>query len=168
MRVPAHARKLPAALARARHIRPGDVVCDREIKLTPGARLRLRLVVARGREGFKRLHRRITGGGLEAARGSHGIVYNMATEYVFPKPRMEHHPRYFAVILLDATQCRPEVVAHECGHAALFYARRCKGNKWHGRVPADDEAGEAVCYPLGVIFRRVNIALHDAGVWGGK
>lgn len=151
-------------------IRKPAPVLDADLRITRRGRLRLRLIVTRNKADFDEVTRRATG---RVHRRAWGIVNPLRWDVLTFKGgietrRAEYDRRYFAVMILNAAKVRgsTEIVAHECGHAAFFYAERAKGMKWHGRVEKNDEANEAVCYPLGAIFRAVNIALHDAGVWG--
>jgi hypothetical protein len=144
---------------------------DTDLRITRRGRLRLRLIVTRNKADFDEVTRRTTGC---VHRRAWGIVNPLRCDVLsfrggVEKRRVEYDRRYFAVMILNGAKLHnggTEHVAHECGHAAIFYARRAKSMKWHGRVEKDDEANEAICYPLGAIFRAVNIALHDAGVWG--
>lgn len=143
---------------------------DTEVRITPRGRLRLRLIVTPNKSAFDKATRAVV---RQTFRRSWGLVNPLYMDVIsFQKGGelrwREYDRRYFAVMILNGAKVRrsTEIVAHECGHAAIFYAERAKSNKWHGRVEKDDEANEAICYPLGKIFRAVNIALHDAGVWG--
>lgn len=151
-----------------RRYRPA--LLDVDLRITRRGRLRLRLIVLPSKRAFDDASEALLG---HRYRRGIGLVNPLYTEFIrigrdgAERRRREYDRRYFALMLLDARAVRrsTEIVAHECGHAALFYAERARGFKWQGRVERDDEAGEAICYPLGRIFRAVNIALHDGGVW---
>lgn len=67
-----------------------------------------------------------------------------------------------ARIYLDATalQRRPgEIVTHECGHAAMGWARFRRANL--GRMPGE----EVMCYALGRLVAQANHHLYALGVF---
>jgi hypothetical protein len=144
------------------------VALDCDVKITPAAQLRLRLIVAKDKRALRRIGKAI---GLTIYRRTEGLVAPLSEEWVkvardgTERSRMVYDRRYFAAMLLSKKHANTELVAHECGHAAIFYSRRVKSNKWQGRVPPDDPAGEAICYPLGHIMRAVTSALYRHGVW---
>ncbi len=77
--------------------------------------------------------------------------------------RLVVDPRFFAVMCLCVDALGMEVITHEAGHAAFAYANRVKHKDlWPGQRSNDEEA---ICYPLGLIASRVNIALREAGLY---
>jgi len=52
-----------------------------------------------------------------------------------------------------------EIVSHECGHAAMAWARWRRADL--GRMPGE----EVMCYALGRLVAQLNRVLYAAGVW---
>lgn len=140
------------------------VLGDYEIRITPYSRLRCRLIIAKNKKSMQNAYRIIVGYDMhrKAAAAAHSpsraLDSRKATKTV-------HDERYFAVIFLNAKYVPPDIVAHECGHAAIFYSERCAGHTWSGRAPPD-ERDEKICYPLGHIFSEVSRSLFHCGLWG--
>lgn len=72
-------------------------------------------------------------------------------------------PRYFAVMGLSVTALSVEYTTHEIVHAAFAYANRV--GRSAAIAPALDNDEELICYPAGRMARRLNLALHDAGMY---
>ena len=74
-------------------------------------------------------------------------------------------PRYFAVMGLVLGHLNMEIVTHESVHAAFAYARRHRKDLWCDPGELEEEA---VCYPAGIIAKRINAWLHDEGLYEQK
>lgn len=59
----------------------------------------------------------------------------------------------------DLRERPSEIVAHECGHAAMAWARLRGANL--RRMPGE----EVMCYALGRLVSHVNRCCYAAGVW---
>lgn len=72
-------------------------------------------------------------------------------------------------INLHSKQLNAEVVSHECGHAALSWARRKKFKQFNlddlptGRLVSRNE--ERFCYALGHMVNQIAIKLTKAKIW---
>lgn len=68
-----------------------------------------------------------------------------------------------AKMFLNAEDLREhgiEILSHECGHAAMAFARIRESNL------ADMEGEEVMCYALGRMANQLNLICHARGVWG--
>lgn len=180
-------RLVPRSLKKVRALK-GAVLHETNVRPTRG-RLYMRLVYCRDAKAMRKVARFLE---RPVCRRTSAATMSMMTGYFRRHKRTNtiasaHYVvdrECFAVMLL----CGPvkpsvEIVAHECGHAALFYAQRNRRHAWGGRVRQrggprfdiplgfdhttvhTDTAGERICYPLGVIMRDAVRALYRWGVW---
>lgn len=104
----------------------------------------------------------------DLGKGCLGAVNALGYEVIeFRKDKTEKSilvvdPRYYCVIGLTKGRLNMEVVTHEAVHAGFCYAKRRKGDLWHGAKDLDEEN---VCYPAGIIASQINKVLHDAGLY---
>lgn len=56
-----------------------------------------------------------------------------------------------------------EIICHESVNAAFAYRRRVKGMNWVDYDNMDEE--EEVCYPAGIIAKRINAFVHECGLY---
>ena len=76
------------------------------------------------------------------------------------------------VLNIADLHARPaETVAHECGHAAMAWARYCKADltKMGGTVVwkrRKQEGEELLCYAIGDLAKQVNRICHVLRIWG--
>lgn len=142
------------------------VLLDSDVRITPDSRLRLRLIVARNRAAMREVALQLDPKPL--ARGVFAFCNPLFYDVKGRSGavvRQHFDRRYFALMVFSKTDLDLEVVAHESGHAAIFYARRVKHNKWDGRVAYDDDyPQDAICYPLGHIVAAVTKELHRNGL----
>ncbi len=76
-------------------------------------------------------------------------------------PRL-HHGAVVAHLWLSVKDVRKrpgEIVSHECGHAAMAWARWRRADL--ERMPGE----EVMCYALGRLVAQLNRVLYAAGVW---
>lgn len=143
-------------------------VLVRDIAVTRGSRLRMKLLVFRNNRDLCWFWRY----GLDRSplcRRTFGVVSDLSFEVIsFKKGGNESRhlrvdPRYFAVMGLIRKAVNVEVVCHEAMHVGFAYARR-RGfscDVWPG---AKDMPEENICYPAGRIANNVALALKRAGL----
>jgi hypothetical protein len=85
----------------------------------------------------------------------------------WPDPVLEVDRRYFAAMGLVRGHLGMEIITHECVHAAYSYAKRTgPRNPWACAVDERDGLDEElVCYPAGVLARKVVTVLRDADMF---
>lgn len=162
-----HARPIPRSFSghpKARHL----VIAEADLRPSPRARLRAKLVVVRSGRDLGRFWTQVLGrGGL--GRHCYGVVSALgrSAEKVDDQGRSYDRrwicdPRYFCIIGLCATHLSMEVISHEAVHAGFCYARRRAKDPWND----DRELGEEhVCYPAGAIAAEINRFLYKSGLY---
>ena len=85
----------------------------------------------------------------------------------WPGPVLKVDRRYFSAMGLVRGHLGLEIITHECVHAAYSYAKRMgPKNPWACAVDERDGLDEElVCYPAGVLARKVVTVLRDAGMF---
>lgn len=138
---------------------------DVDIRVTPDSRLLLKLLVFDSPAKLRRFWgalrpRRGRFGGL--CKGTRGAVNGLRTEVIHGgKSWVEVDQRYFAVMGLVKGWLGIEVITHESVHAGFAYYTRTKGLlEWEGELEE-----EGVCYPSGIIAKKVVQALEVGGFY---
>lgn len=113
------------------------------LKINRHSRLRCKLLIFRTREDLDRWYSHVLKRPGIVCKGTQGIFGNLSEErdgvlYV--------DPYYFGIICLIKGFVTPEIVIHECIHAAFAYASRMKGRQWSRPT---DLPEEEICYPAG-------------------
>ena len=102
-------------------------------------------------------------GGKESFRDTAGLVrsyYNRITGRQVTRPAAGGRVVARMFLNLHDLRKRPsELVAHECTHAGMAWARYCKANL--GVMPGE----EVLCYAVGKLVRQVNAACYAHHVW---
>ena len=73
--------------------------------------------------------------------------------------------RYFCVMGFVKKWLSMEIVTHESVHAAFCYARRMTRRPWASFREFDEED---ICYPAGIIARKINNKLHNLRLYHTK
>lgn len=152
------------------HPKARGVISAADIYVTRGARLRLKAVVFERQADLRHFWRHVLGRNGDLGPQCLGAVNGLGYERVdFTEGQQRStlvcDPRYFAVMGLVLGHLNMEIVTHESVHAAFAYARRHRKDLWCD--PGDLEE-EAVCYPAGIIAKRINAWLHDGGLYERK
>jgi len=164
---------------RVRHAHPGlpksirshpkarGIVSAADIFVTGGARLRLKAIVFERQRDLVHFWKHVLGRpdlGPKCLGAVNSLGYELIS--VLPDGRERStlmcDPRYFAVMGLVLGHLNMEIVTHESVHAAFAYARRQRRDLWCS--PGDLEE-EAVCYPAGIIAKRINAWLHGEDLY---
>lgn len=145
-------------------------VYEGDIKI---ASLRMKLLVFKTKKDMREFWHNAeptkNGGGIKGALGVVDSLQFTVMDFTKgqegdPTPYLEVDKRYFAVMGLLVGYLGMEIVTHESVHAAFAYAGRMQSRSiW--KLDEDDLEEEAVCYPAGLIARRVVSALNNAGLY---
>lgn len=133
-----------------------QVLYEADVKIHRHSRLALKLLVFKNPACLRQFCIRHLGKKL--GRKTLAAVHPLSCTVVSFAGGVEHKPvlecdrRYYGVMMLPKTQLNDEIIAHECGHAAIYLRDRLGAR--HG-WPKDD-ASEALCYPLGKLVAWVN------------
>lgn len=137
-----------------------------DIWVTGGARIKLKVLIFKKPKDlcmfWKKTLGRDLGGSQRKGYETQGCVsalMNDVESYADPKKVRkwsEVDPNYFAVMGLCLDFLTPEVLIHECVHAAYAYEKRRKGMFW---IDKDEIDEEHIAYPTGriakVLMRRL-------------
>lgn len=140
---------------------------EADLRITPGAKLCAKLLVFHDQRGLLRFWKFALDYQLD--EDCHGAVNSLCYQVIDIKPgqpersRLVVDPRYFCVIGLVKRRLSMEVICHEAVHAAYAFAKRGARAPWDKHAKDFDEEG--IAYPAGIIARRINAALWDAGLF---
>lgn len=149
------------------HPKARGIVSAADIFVTGRARLRLKAVVFKRQADLVHFWKHVLGQphlGPKCLGAVNGLGYEQITVRAGGRERstLVCDPRYFAIMGLVLGHLNMEIVTHESVHAAFAYARRQRKDLW---VSPGDLEEEAVCYPAGIIAKRVNAWLHEEGLY---
>lgn len=143
---------------------------EADLRITPNASLRAKLLVFRHQRFLRRFWKMALGHDLGA--GALGAVSSLSHErnhfrdiaggQLAIGQVIVCDPRYFCLIGLVRGHLTTEVICHESVHAGYAYTKRVERTPWDRHAKAFDE--EAIAYPAGVIARRIVESLLDAGL----
>lgn len=115
------------------------------LKLTRHSRLRVKYLIFDNRRDLMSWYAN--------ALGRPGVV-DYRTKGIFAVLRRDEEdaiyvdPTYVGIICLIRGHVTPEVVIHECAHAAFAYYFRMRRREWSSFTELEEEE---VCYPLGIM-----------------
>ena len=149
----------------------GGASYSTDIRVTPRGRLKMRLLVfetpAKLRSYWGKLRGGKFGGLCQGTRGAVNSLGREVLEYgkngKLVGQWIEVDGRYFAVMGLVRGYLGMEVVTHESVHAGIAYYDRSKGRLQWSRDDALPE--EDLAYPIGIIAKKVVIALEKGGFY---
>lgn len=144
----------------------GDIKHEFDVWVTGGARMKLKVLIFQTPKDlcmfWKKTLNRDLGGSQRAGYDTQGCVSALGMEVEsFKNPKrpqkwVEVDPNYFAIMGLCMHHLTPEVIIHECVHAAYAYEKRHKGEFW---IDKDELDEEHIAYPTGriakVVLRRL-------------
>lgn len=145
-----------------------EILAEADLKVSKHSRLRAKLLIFSSMTAMRRCCRKhpCMKNRVLPPRDCDGAVYDLClVRSSAPrwKPRYEPtDPRYFAIICLINGCLSSEIVAHEACHAAFSYAQRRARKYWESPHESHEEL---VCYPMGRLFREINLVLHREGFW---
>lgn len=161
MRIRCHKKGLPKSVRS--HPKARGIVSAADVFVTRSARLRLKVVVFEKAADLRHFWREVLGSS-DLGKRCIGAVSSLGYERVDRAGRstLMVDPRYFAIMGLVKGHLTMEVITHESVHAAFSYARRQMRDLW---VSSSDIEEERVCYPAGIIAKRINVYLHEEGLY---
>lgn len=148
------------------------IVFEKDIAITPRARLRLKLLVFSRTQDLRRfwkagLRRGDLGRGCLGAVSCLGSsVFRFTPKHPDGLEHIEADRRYFAVVGLCLGHLGMEIITHESVHAAFAFAKRSQRTPWEAHAKSFDE--ESICYPAGRIASLINRALGGADLYTRK
>ena len=149
------------------HPKARGIVSAADIFVTGGARLRLKAVVFKRQSDLVHFWKHVLGRphlGSKCLGAVNALGFEQINMSADGRERstLVCDSRYFAIMGLVLGHLNMEIVTHESVHAAFAYARRQRKDLW---VSSGDLEEEAVCYPAGIIAKRVNAWLHEEGLY---
>ena len=132
------------------------VLYEADIRIHKYSRLALKLLIFRSPTQVRRFSKQYLG--KQLGRETLAAVHPLSCTVVSFAGGVEHKPvlecdcRYYGIMMLPKTQLIDEIIAHECGHAAIYLRDRLGAR--HGWP--DEDPSEALCYPLGRLVAWVN------------
>lgn len=149
------------------HPKARGVVSAADILVTGGARLRLKAVVFKRQADLVHFWKHVLGRphlGPKCLGAVNGLGYEQINVRADGRERstLVCDPRYFAIMGLVLGHLNMEIITHESVHAAFAYARRHRKDLWCDPGELEEEA---ICYPAGIIAKRINAWLHDEGLY---
>lgn len=152
------------------HPKARGIISAADIFVTGSARLRLKAVVFERQADLRHFWRHVLGRKGDLGPKCLGAVNGLGYERIDITGGRERStlvcdPRYFAIMGLVLGHLNMEIVTHESVHAAFAYAGRHHKNLW---LTVGDLEEEAICYPAGIIAKRINAWLHDEGLYERK
>lgn len=147
------------------------VVHHDKLKVTPGSRLRLELVVVDKPRWIGKVADFLSNSPVRTGR-CFGVVYpqsRVAESYKDgPVPRLwqEYAPNVFSVMVLSRDHLTMAYLVHEAVHAATNFAERVPVRKLPWAKMCVDDPSEEVAYPAGRIGAEVLWSLRKAGLCG--
>ena len=151
------------------HPKARGIVSAADIFVTGGARLRLKAVVFERQADLRHFWKHVLGRDTLGPKCL-GAVNGLGYERIDIAGGRERStlvcdPRYFAIMGLVLGHLNMEIVTHESVHAAFAYARRHRKDLWCDPGELEEEA---VCYPAGIIAKRINAWLHEEDLYERK
>ncbi len=144
----------------------GLIEAEWDLKFNKAQRLAAKLVIFKSKEAMHRFWRCVLGKTAEDHGDALGLVNTFGTEWTDTrtgKRVLVVDPRYYCIVGLCLGHLDTEIIAHECGHAALSYVRRTKHRNLFRPLFDFDE--EHLCHPLGRLVAAVNDCLLEKGLY---